>query len=123
MRNMLASLTFVVAGYVLACAQRAILTPEQYKTEFDNDKVHVVRAFHAPREKVPMHSHPTAVVVYLTDVHERSTAPSGIVKEVTHNAGDVVWSPAHSHTLENLSEKPIEVIEIELKPIAGHSEK
>jgi mannose-6-phosphate isomerase-like protein (cupin superfamily) len=66
-----------------------------------------------------MHSHKDAVVVYLTDVHERSTSPDGTSKEVTHRAGDVVWSPAHTHMLENLSDKPIEVIEIEIKNSGG----
>lgn len=85
------------------------------RVEIDNQYVHAIRNVHAPHEKTPMHSHKDAVVVYLTDVHERSTSPDGTSKEVTHHAGDVVWSPAHSHILENLSDKPIEVIEIEIK--------
>jgi len=83
--------------------------------EIDNGVVRVVRAVHAPHEKTPMHSHPDSVVVYLTDVRERSTYPDGSSKEITHHAGDAIWSPAHTHVLENLSDKPIEVIEIEIK--------
>jgi quercetin dioxygenase-like cupin family protein len=100
-----------IAGFVIAqqSAQRA------GRVEIDNQQVHVVRNMHAPHEKTPMHSHPNAVVVYLTDVHERSTYPNGTSKEINHRAGDVVWSPARSHVLENLSDQPIEVIEIEIK--------
>ncbi|PYX87135.1 MAG: hypothetical protein DMG68_12830 [Acidobacteria bacterium] len=91
------------------------------KVEVDNQQVRVVRKYHAPREKVPMHSHPDSVVVYLTEVREISTDPDGKSREVTHHAGDVIWSPAHTHSLENLADTPIEVVEIELKspPTAG----
>jgi hypothetical protein len=42
--------------------------------------------------------------------------PNGKSSEVRHHAGDVIWSPAHTHALENLSDQPIRVIEYELKP-------
>ena len=85
------------------------------KVEIDNAHVHVLRNKHAAHEKVPMHSHKDAVAVYLTDVHERSTYPDGASRDITHRAGDVIWSPAHTHALENLADKPIEVIEVEIK--------
>lgn len=106
---------------ILSCtALSASLVAQQLahraaKVEIENQFVHAVRNVHAPHEKTPMHSHRDAIVVYLTDVHERSTYPDGTSKEITHRAGDVVWSPAHSHVLENLSDQPIEVIEIEIK--------
>ena len=88
------------------------------KIEIDNAHVHVLRNKHAAHEKVPMHSHNDAVTIYLTDVHERSTYPDGTSRDVTHGAGDVVWSPAHTHALENLADTPIEVIEVEIKDSA-----
>ena len=116
---MLKKLAFVlwsVAVYVGATAQNPVqIRPEAYKIEIDNPQVQVTRSVHAPHEKVPMHTHRDAVVVYLSDVHERSTAPDGTSKEITHHAGDVVWSPAHTHALENLADEPIRVIEIEPK--------
>jgi quercetin dioxygenase-like cupin family protein len=108
---------FAAAALGICCAQNVAQSrPESYKVEIDNQQVRVVRAYHAPHEKVPMHSHPTSVVVYLNDVHELSTTPDGKRTEVRHHAGEVVWSPAHRHALENLSDEPIRVIEIELKP-------
>jgi beta-alanine degradation protein BauB len=85
------------------------------KVEIDNQQVRVIRRYHQPHEKVPLHSHAEGVVVYLTEVRETSTSPDGTSQQVTHHAGDVIWSPAHTHSLENLSDTPIEVIEIELK--------
>jgi quercetin dioxygenase-like cupin family protein len=96
----------------------AQVKPEAYKIEIDNAQVQVTRSVHAPHEKVPMHSHRDAVVVYLTDVHEKSTYPDGTSKEIRHRAGDVVWSTAHTHALENLADEPIRVIEIEPKTAA-----
>ena len=106
---------WTIAVYAAGTQIPAQLRPESYKIEIDNSRVQVTRSFHAPHEIVPMHSHNDAVVVYLSDVHEKSTLPDGTSKEITRHAGDVVWSPAHKHALENLSDQPIRVIEIEPK--------
>jgi len=92
-----------------------------FKVEIDNPQVRVVRRYHAPHEKVPIHSHNDGVVVYLTEVREISTETDGKSRQVTRHAGDVIWSPAHTHSLENLADTPIEVIEIELKSIPSGS--
>jgi len=89
--------------------------PPASRVEIDNRQVRVIRRYHQPHEKVPLHSHAEGVVVYLTEVRETSTSPDGTSQQVTHHAGDVIWSPAHTHSLENLADTPIEVIEIELK--------
>ena len=93
--------------------------PAAAKVEIDNQHVRVVRRYHAPHEKVPMHSHPDGIVVYLTEVHELSTDSKGKTIQVNRHAGDVIWSPAHSHSFVNVANTPIEAIEIELKPAAG----
>jgi hypothetical protein len=89
------------------------------KTEVDNDRVIVRRNIHAPHSITPLHSHRAGVVVYLSDVHERTITPDGSSREVFHKAGDVIWAPARTHRLENLADKPIEAIEIELKAPEG----
>src|SRR2546430_13393002 len=90
-----------------------------FKVEIDNPQVRVVRRYHAPHEKVPMHSHKDGVVVYLTELREMSTESDGTSRHITRHAGDVIWSPAHTHSLENLAYTPIEVIEIELKSVTS----
>ena len=89
--------------------------PPAFKVEIDNSQVRVVRRYHAPHEKVPMHSHKDGVVIYLTELREISTEADGTSRRITRHAGDVIWSPAHTHALENLADTPIEVVEIELK--------
>ena len=92
-----------------------LFIPQPSKLKSTIPQVRVVRRYHAPHEKVPMHSHKDGVVVYLTELREISTEADGTSRHITRHAGDVIWSPAHTHSLENLADTPIEVIEIELK--------
>jgi hypothetical protein len=114
MKKLLAVLGLCIPVLV-AGAQNNRAAQQQSKTEIDNDQVIVRRYIHPPHSKTPMHSHRAGVVVYLTDVHERSISPDGTAKEVFHRRGDVLWAPARQHVLENLADEPIEAIEIELK--------
>ncbi len=72
-----------------------------YKVQVDNAWVHVVREIVPPHETSGAHTHPDAVVVWLSD--------SG------HKPGDVTWQPAGEHVLTNTSDRPVEAIVIELK--------
>src|ERR1051326_5984606 len=117
MLKKVALVLWTVAVYAAGTQNPTHVRPESYKIEIDNPQVQVTRSTHAPHEVVPTHSHKDAVVVYLSDVHEKSTYPDATSKEITHHAGDVVWSPAHTHALENLSDEPIRVIEIEPKSL------
>ena len=113
-RVLIATAILVLVAFV-ALAEVHHSSEQKTKVEIDNDQVTVRRYIHPPHSTTPMHSHRQGVVVYLSDVHERSTLADGTSKEVVHKMGDVVWAPAREHTLENLSNTPIETIEIELK--------
>jgi len=63
-----------------------------------------------------MHEHPASVSVYLTDVHQRFTGEDGKAREVKHKVGDVAYASAAKRAEENLSDKPLELVLIELKP-------
>ena len=89
--------------------------PKHFKVEFQNDQVRVLRYKAGPHEKVPMHEHPAYVVVPVTDAHTKFTLPDGKTTETHSKAGDVAWRAAEKHAAENLSDKPVEVIIIELK--------
>jgi quercetin dioxygenase-like cupin family protein len=71
----------VGAGHQKICAaptvpQAAHNPASAGKVEVDNHQVRVVLRSRAPHEKVPIHSHPDGVVVYLTEVRELSTDPT-----------------------------------------------
>lgn len=88
----------------------------QQKVEIDNPWVRVVRVKAGPHEKIAMHQHPASVLVCLTDIHERMTGPDGKSQEITRKAGDVAYREAMKHAEENLSDQPLEVVVVELKP-------
>jgi uncharacterized RmlC-like cupin family protein len=93
------------------------VAPSDYKVLIDNPQVRVIKARIDPRGKVPLHEHAlNRVVVFLTDTHLRSISKDGAATDVVAKAGDVRWSGPAVHREENLSDKPFEVLAVELKP-------
>jgi len=88
---------------------------KHYTVEFENDKVRVLRVKYGPGEKSVMHGHPALVGVFLTDCKTRFTYPDGKKEDITAKAGQVMHLDAFEHDAENLSQKPFEVIAVELK--------
>ena len=89
--------------------------PKHYKVEFENDQVRVLRISFGPHEKSIMHEHPASVAVFLTDNHVKMTLPGGKSTEEHGKAGQATWGAAEKHQPENLSDKPFELILVELK--------
>ena len=100
----------------VAFSQDAVkVDPKHYKVELENAQVRVLRAHYGPHEKSVMHSHPAAVVVYLSDGKTRFTYPGGKTAEGVGKAGQVVYTPAQTHDPENTGDTAFDVIVIELK--------
>jgi uncharacterized RmlC-like cupin family protein len=92
------------------------LDPKHYKLEFENAQVRVIRARIEGHGITPMHQHSlNRVTVFLTDQDFRVTDSKGKVGIVKHKAGDVVWGTPTTHSEENLSDQPFEVVAVELK--------
>jgi beta-alanine degradation protein BauB len=91
------------------------VAPAHYKVEAENADVRVLRVRLGPHERVAMHSHPSRVVVFLTDLHLRFTDPNGKTEEVEGKAGHAGLGKAVTHATENVSDSACELIEIELK--------
>lgn len=90
--------------------------PKSYKVELENDQVRVLRVKIGGHKGVPMHEHMlNRIVVYITDQNFRVTTPDGKAEAVQHKAGDVSWGGPTKHKEENLSDKPFEVLVVELK--------
>jgi len=52
--------------------------PKDYKLEFENSQVRVVRVRLGPRQSVPMHEYVlNRVIYYVTDENVRETSPDG----------------------------------------------
>src|SRR5438445_12243623 len=103
-----------------ALAEDAVkVDPKHYKVEFENSQVRVLRAQYGPHEKSVMHSHPASVIVSVADQDAKFTLPGGKTTERHMKAGDVQWAAPETHLPENLADKPLDVILVELKGKAG----
>ena len=89
--------------------------PKHYKVESENAQVRVLRIQYGPHEKSVMHGHPAAVAIFLTDQNTRFTYPDGKTEDLQARAGETKMTKAGKHLPENLSDKPFELILVELK--------
>jgi quercetin dioxygenase-like cupin family protein len=89
--------------------------------ELQNDWVRVRRLKLAPHEKTPITEHLPLVTVYLTDARLRITGADRRAEEVMQAAGTVAYRSGARYAEENLSDRPLEAIVVELKPGATKS--
>ena len=68
--------------------------PEHYISEFENERVRIVRIVYGPGEESTMHHHPESVAVFLTDGQVQMTLPDGSVEEMEVTAGSAAYSGA-----------------------------
>lgn len=119
LRRMLVAL---LPGFALARsaqAQDAVMAqPSSYKVAFENDKLRVLEYRSLPGMGVcgqGMHSHPAHLTVVLNEGKFRLKTPDGKVTEGTSKIGDVFWSEAETHEVENISGRNSRALLIELK--------
>lgn len=86
-----------------------------HKLEFENDRVRVMRGTVPAKQKTAMHAHPGNIVIFLNGGRVRSILADGKTEEAEAKNGQVAWRGPVKHVSENLSDKPIEVIVVELK--------
>jgi len=89
--------------------------PKHYKVEFENAQVRVLRIRYGPHEKSVMHDHPDSVAVLLGELNTKFTFPDGKSASRGGKAGQAIWEAAETHQPENQSDKPFELILVELK--------
>ncbi len=116
MRGALCLVAMVSLAAITASAQDPVkVDPKHYKVEFENAQVRVLRIHYGPHEKSPMHEHPAGVAVFLTDSRGRFTFPDGKTEAFDKKKGEIQWGDGGKHQPENLSDKPFELILVELK--------
>jgi quercetin dioxygenase-like cupin family protein len=90
--------------------------PKDYKLEFENSQVRVIRVKMPAGQKIPLHEHVlNRVVVYLTDQNGSMTTPDGKTDIAKHSAGEASWGGPTKHTEQNLKGTAFEAIVVELK--------
>jgi quercetin dioxygenase-like cupin family protein len=112
-------LAYLAAGPTALAQDPVSVNSSAVKVAFENDQIRVLHARYAPHQKIAMHSHPSHVVVCITDMHLLVTSASGATQELHNKAGDSRWSEPVTHSVENLEDTPFEVVEVELKNAAA----
>jgi quercetin dioxygenase-like cupin family protein len=122
LRNLLSCAALCLFAATLASAQDAVKAdPTHYKVEFENSEVRILRIHYGPHEKSVMHSHPNAVVVYLSDGTMRFNMPDGKSMEVNGKKGETLFTPAVVHNPEDTGDAPFDAVLVELKGKAAHT--
>jgi quercetin dioxygenase-like cupin family protein len=89
--------------------------PKHYTVISENAQVRILRFHYGPHEKSVMHSHPALTAIFLVDGRAKFTMKDGTSQEREMKAGDAMWMDAETHLPENLGDKPIEGILVEMK--------
>lgn len=109
----LALISFVAS--VGSAQDLAKVSPEQAKVMLENDRVRVLKLVYKPGEKVPLHTHPAVVVIYMTPCKSSFHSTDGEAGDHDLAAGTVRWSPGTTHVNENTGNTVCEVMLVELK--------
>ena len=119
-RSALANGVLLTFAAKIAWAQDPVeVDSKHYRVEFENERVRVLRVTYGPHEQSVMHEHPDGVAVFLTDHDVKFTLPDGTSQESHVKAGQTQWTPAGKHLPENLGDKSLELILVELKSSAS----
>ena len=117
-RRLLAALLPAFAFAPAAQAQDAAkMQPAAYKVVLDNDRMRVLEFNSRPGMGIcgaGLHSHPAHLTIALSDAKAR-VKQDGKTFIGTNKLGDVFWSEAETHEVENISGRNVRALIVELK--------
>jgi hypothetical protein len=96
----------------------ARVMPRAYRVAFENDQLRVLDFVGRPGMGVcgeGMHSHPAHLTVIMSDWQGVATAPDNAKTPRNKKLGDVFWSEAETHKVENTGKTVSRVMIVELK--------
>ncbi|MEN3353816.1 MAG: hypothetical protein V7640_1974 [Betaproteobacteria bacterium] len=106
-------------GIPRADAQDAAkVMPRAYRVAFENDEVRVLEFVGRPGMGVcgeGMHSHPAHLTIVMSDWQGVASTPDSAAKPRQKRSGDVFWSEAETHKVENTGKTTSRVMIVELK--------
>jgi quercetin dioxygenase-like cupin family protein len=102
---------------LLFAATAAAFPAETVTTAVDNDQAKVLNVVVQPHEKTRLHQHKVnRVMIYLQVGRQDFDYQHGKKSVLRFKAGEMKWSPAGGmHIAEITSDKPVNIIEVELK--------
>lgn len=121
-RRFLASGTAAALGGLASPASRAQdpgrVNPAAYRVVFENEKTRVLEFVSRPGTPVcgvGKHSHPAHLTIALSPAKVRVTLPDNKTIVATNVLGDVFWSEAETHTVENIGGSNVRALIVEFK--------
>jgi quercetin dioxygenase-like cupin family protein len=93
----------------------AVVNSKTIRVRFENDRVRVLEAILPPGTKEQVHSHPAYVIYVLAGGRYRNYAADGKITEGTFQTGDIIYRDPLTHAAENIGDKPMHMILVELK--------
>ena len=93
----------------------AVVNSKTIKVKFENDRVRVLEATLPPGAKEQVHSHPAYVIYVLEGGRYRNYASDGKITEGELKSGEVLFREPLTHAAENIGDKPLQMILVELK--------
>jgi len=116
------ALAVLVPALTLAAGTKAqdaaTVQPRSYRVALENDKLRVLEFNSRPGMGIcgnGMHSHPAHLTIALSAAKARVTLPDGKVIVAENKIGDVFWSEAETHEVENISGRDVRALIVELK--------
>ena len=104
---------------LMAAAQDAVkVDPAHYKVLLDNPTVRVLKINVPAGAKTPMHSHPDALLVPLTDGKAHFTLADGKTEDSLLTKETAAYTPAGTHAGANTGTAPLDAILVEFKTAA-----
>ncbi|MEW6733431.1 MAG: hypothetical protein AB1489_19040 [Acidobacteriota bacterium] len=111
---------------LLCCATLAIVSkaqdvvkvsPNDYKLQFENQDIRIIKINVPPGNKTPTHNHPDSVVVILSPSIVRHTEADGKISQTPPSLkrGDIVFAPQVTHSMEQIGTTTFTAFQIELK--------
>ena len=115
-------ITVALIAAAAVCAQDpAVVNSKTIQVKFENDRVRVLEAVLPQGVKEQVHSHPAYVIYVVEGGRYRNYASDGKVTEGEFKTGDVIFREPITHSAENIGDKPMHFILVELKGDATKS--
>ena len=118
----LSGLAAQLSGARAGAQDAAKVMPKAYRVAFENDRVRVLEFVRRPGMGVcgnGMHSHPVHLTIVMSDWDGLVSTPDDAPQSRHKKAGDVFWSEAETHRVENTGKTTSRVMIVELKTPAA----
>ena len=102
----------------VAAQDASKVNPRSYRVVLENEKVRVLEYRSLPGFGVcgqGKHSHPAHVTIAITDGKVKVIDDDGKMHSADAKSGSVFWAPAETHSVENISGRPMRAYMVEIK--------